>query len=142
MKERIKAPRWSDRKGWVGGDPRRLYAFTCKHTGAVEVKPGNAGTAVGPHCDVRPATRAEAERRWQRPLHRDWKVAEPPKPCDFDRRARSLAAREAGCPLDHCACGTHDARLEEHECVSQDEPDDLEYQIREAERCAGWSYEP
>jgi len=27
--------------------------------------------------------------------------------CRFNERARSLAEREAGCPLDHCANGHH-----------------------------------
>lgn len=142
--KKIKIPRWDDRKGWTGGELHRLYAFTCLHTGQVQIRPAGLrpGDSPGPNCDVRPARRAEAEEGWQRPLHSGWKVVEPPKPCDFDRRARSPAAREAGCPLDHCACGTHDAELEQHECVSQDKPDDLEHRIRAAERAAGWSDEP
>jgi hypothetical protein len=40
----------------------------------------------------------------------------PAKPCDFNARARGFAVREAGCPLDHCACGTHDTNEEQHKC--------------------------
>jgi hypothetical protein len=36
----------------------------------------------------------------------------------------SQAAREVGCPLDHCQCGTHDSRNEEHSCP---ELEDQEY---------------
>lgn len=36
--------------------------------------------------------------------------------CRFFQYARTLAAREAGCPLDHCCCGTHDAEELLHGC--------------------------
>jgi len=44
--------------------------------------------------------------------------------CNFMERAFTLAEREFGCPLDHCACGTHDVENKEHECEI-DEPPDL-----------------
>lgn len=69
-------PRWNGRKGWVGGDSRTLYAFTDRLNGEVVVHPGGyPQTHVGPNADVRLATRAEAERLWQSPLHSGWKVA-------------------------------------------------------------------
>jgi len=47
-----------------------------------------------------------------------------PKPCTYNSRPMSFAAREAGCPLDHCACGTHDALNEDHKCIIvDDEPE-------------------
>lgn len=71
-------PRWDSRKGWIGGDTRTLYAFTDRRTGRVVVMPGPGtrfgSTAVGDFADVRPATRDEAERLWQSPLHSGWKV--------------------------------------------------------------------
>lgn len=76
---RVSLPRWSDTKGWKGGDSRRLYAFIDNLTGRVTVHPGNAGlrhssVPVGPNATVRPATRLEAERHWQSPLHDGWRV--------------------------------------------------------------------
>lgn len=45
--------------------------------------------------------------------------------CNFSRRAKSLAEREVGCPLDHCMCGTHDAENKAHECkIPEDDPFD------------------
>ena len=41
--------------------------------------------------------------------------------CTYERRAQSLAEREAGCPLDHCRCGTHDVEEAAHRCPP--EPD-------------------
>lgn len=70
---RIPLPRWNSRKGWMGGEPNRLYAFTCRQTGIVKIRPVY-DTGSGPECDVRPATRAEAERDWQSPLNPGWKV--------------------------------------------------------------------
>lgn len=40
------------------------------------------------------------------------------KKCDFMRRAKSQAEREAGCPLDHCECGTHNP---DHDCGFDEE---------------------
>lgn len=40
----------------------------------------------------------------------------PPPRCEYSRRARSFAAREVGCPLDHCSCGTHDSENGRHIC--------------------------
>ena len=76
---RVSLPRWSDTKGWKGGDSRRLYAFVDNLTGRVTVHHGNAGlrhssVPVGPNATVRPATRLEAEQHWQSPLHAGWKV--------------------------------------------------------------------
>lgn len=58
------------------------------------------------------------------------------KKCNFMSRARSFAALEVGCPLDHCACNTHDV---DHECYEHDDHDD---DVREAERNAGWDPNP
>ena len=73
----IPLPRWSDRRGWSGGDPKRLYAYVDRLTGQVHVRPGGAKWAslIG-NAEVRPATRAEAERGWQNPLNPGWKVVE------------------------------------------------------------------
>jgi hypothetical protein len=73
-------PRYDEKRGWIGGDSRTLYAFTGRRTGAVEVYPGGgSGKKLlmhwGPEADVRIATRDEAERLWQNPLHAGWKVA-------------------------------------------------------------------
>lgn len=70
-------PQYSERRGWVGGDNRTLYAFTDKRTGAVGVHPGGGrGKKLlmhwGPEAKVRVATRAEAEKHWQKPLHPGW----------------------------------------------------------------------
>lgn len=43
------------------------------------------------------------------------------------------------CALDHCICGTHDANNEEHICK---ETNDLDEEIIEAERHAGWDPNP
>jgi hypothetical protein len=42
------------------------------------------------------------------------------KPCNFSNRPMSFAAREVGCPLDHCMCGTHDVDNERHVCPDED----------------------
>lgn len=72
-------PKWNDKKGWMGGDSRRLYAYIDRLTGKITVWPGSSGLShspakVGPNADVRPATRAEAVKHWQDPLHVGWKV--------------------------------------------------------------------
>ena len=78
--KKIGLPRYDERRGWIGGDSRTLYAFTDRRTGRVFVYPGGgAGKKllmhVGPEADVRRATRSEAESLWQTPLHAGWKVA-------------------------------------------------------------------
>lgn len=70
-------PQYSEKRGWVGGNNRTLYAFTDKRTGAVAVHPGGGpGKKLlmhwGPEARVRTATRAEAEKHWQKPLHPGW----------------------------------------------------------------------
>lgn len=70
-------PQYSERRGWVGGSNRTLYAFTDKRTGAVSVHPGGGQGKkllmhVGPAAKVRVATRAQAEAHWQKPLHPGW----------------------------------------------------------------------
>lgn len=72
---RVKMPRYSEARGWHGGDDRALYAFVGRATGAIIVAPIYCGRYVGPDCDVRLATRSEAEKHWQMPLHGGWKVA-------------------------------------------------------------------
>lgn len=68
-------PHWNDKRGWIGGDSRTLYAFTGRVTGQVVVYPGGYRVPMGPDVAVRIATREEAERLWQSPLHVGWKVA-------------------------------------------------------------------
>ena len=76
LSKRVKLPRWNDRRGeWVGGDSRTLYAFTGRVTGQTAVYPGGYRFPFGPEVDVRMATRAEAERLWQDPLHSGWRTA-------------------------------------------------------------------
>lgn len=73
---RVKLPRYNEREGlWQGGDSRTLYAFTEKRVGRTFVLPGGVVHYMGPEVTVRIATRDEAERLWQRPLHRGWNVA-------------------------------------------------------------------
>jgi hypothetical protein len=69
-------PRWNESKGWIGGDSHTLYAFTDRLTGKISVQHGGyPQTHVGPNATVRVATRAEAEREWQKPLSPAWKIA-------------------------------------------------------------------
>lgn len=69
-------PRWSDRKGWIGGNSKTLYTYIDNVTDRIAVAPGgHAHVQVGPNAEVRMATRAEAEMLWQSPLHGGWKVA-------------------------------------------------------------------
>lgn len=70
-----KLPRYDERKGWIGGDPRTLYAFTGNVTGEVVVQPGGGARGIGPTATVAVATRAQAEKHWQSPLHAGWKVS-------------------------------------------------------------------
>lgn len=79
---KARLPRWNPKKGWTGGDSKALYAFTDKRTGRVKVAPGTGDGFVqwqvgGPEQTVRLATRAEAQRLWQKPLHKGWKVSCP-----------------------------------------------------------------
>lgn len=64
------------RKGWQGGMGTALYAVTDKRTGAIQVRPGDWFAGIGPEVTIRVATRDEAERLWQSPLHSGWIVAE------------------------------------------------------------------
>ncbi len=73
---RTPLPRYDERKGaWRGGDGRTLYAFIGHLTGHMVVRPGGQVTNMGPEVTVRVATRDEAERLWQNPLHVGWRVA-------------------------------------------------------------------
>lgn len=63
------------------------------------------------------------------------------KKCNYMNRVRSFAEREAGCPLDHCSCGTHDANNEEHGCP-EDDYSGHDDEVRDAERRAGWDPNP
>lgn len=67
-------PRYSERRGWTGGSSSVLYAFQDRRTGKVSVRPGRSVGGIGPEVDVRVATRAEATKHWQDPLHSGWKV--------------------------------------------------------------------
>jgi hypothetical protein len=63
-------------KGWIGGDPRTLYAFVDQRTGATTVCPGGGqACGIGPAATARVATRREAEEHWQYPLNPGWRVA-------------------------------------------------------------------
>jgi hypothetical protein len=69
-------PHYDKRKGmWRGGDTRTLYAFTGHRTGQTVVYPGGPAINMGPEVTVRVASREEAERLWQNPLHVGWTVA-------------------------------------------------------------------
>ncbi len=70
----IQLPRYTPKSGWKGGDTKRLYAFVDKYTHQIIVRPGGKNVGIGPEVKVRPATRAEAEKHWQSPLHDGWKV--------------------------------------------------------------------
>lgn len=59
--------------------------------------------------------------------------------CRYNETATSFAAREVGCPLDHCMCGTHDSGENRHKCKVPTERDE---EIAEAERAAGWDPNP
>lgn len=85
----MRLPKYSERRGWVGGDKNVLYAFEDKRTGHVLVRPREhlGGSGPGPDVFVRVATRAEAERLWQSPLHSGWKTKNP------GRRSRARRRR-------------------------------------------------
>lgn len=72
-------PKYNAKKGvWIGGDSRMLYTFSDPDTGRWMVRPGAGPTGkitdVGGRALVRVATKAEAEREWQNPLHAGWTV--------------------------------------------------------------------
>jgi len=78
-----KLPHYSEKTTrWVGGDSHTLYLFTDKRTHAQSVVPGHRDSLrkLGPELTVRVATRQEAERHWQNPLHSGWKVEEEARP--------------------------------------------------------------
>lgn len=88
----------------MGGDNRTLYAFTDKRTGSVGVFPGGGrGKKLlmhwGPEAKVRVATRAEAEKHWQKPLHRGWTTLGRSSTAPFARLAvdATAAARRGDC---------------------------------------------
>lgn len=56
--------------------------------------------------------------------------------CTYYERVKTLAEMEAGCPQDHCSCGTHDVN---HDCEREN---DLQATIRELEMKAGWDPNP
>jgi len=72
---KIKLPRYSERRGWTGGDAKALYAITDKRTGRLSVLPVWGMRGVGPVATVRVATLEQAEAHWQAPLNANWKVA-------------------------------------------------------------------
>ena len=41
---------------------------------------------------------------------------EKPKKCAASETAKTFAAREVGCQLEHCECGTHDVEEDHHVC--------------------------
>lgn len=68
-------PKYSDRRGWRGGDSHTLYTFEDKRTGQLSVRPGGGVRDIGGEVHVRVATRAEAKKHWQEDLHPGWKIA-------------------------------------------------------------------
>lgn len=82
LKSTVAAPAFRSKLGrWTGGDSRTLYAFTDERTGQTVVRPGGATkvstsmNGIGPDAKVRVATRDEAEKLWQNPLHEGWKTS-------------------------------------------------------------------
>lgn len=74
------SPKYDPKRGaWYGGDRKTLYTFTDPATGNMVVRPGGGVSKssvllAGPQARVRIATKAEAERLWQSPLHSGWLV--------------------------------------------------------------------
>lgn len=71
---RAALPRYSETRGWHGGAKNTLYAIEDRRTGGVVVRPREQMRGIGPEVAIRLATRSEAERHWQRPLHSGWKI--------------------------------------------------------------------
>jgi len=44
--------------------------------------------------------------------------------CNYSKHNSSFAAREFGCPLDHCMCGTHDVDNHHHTCPTNLQDDE------------------
>lgn len=69
---KTKTLKYSETKGWTGGDSRTLYTVTDLRTGQQTVRPGWNLERVGPVVDIRIATQAEADAAgWPR----GWTVA-------------------------------------------------------------------
>lgn len=73
---KTKLPKYSDKRGWYGGDEYALYCFEDNRTGRIKVSPVYCAGGIGPEVSVRVATREEAEKYWQNPLNPSWKVTE------------------------------------------------------------------
>ena len=73
---KMKMPKYTEGRGWTGGEKDRLYHLTDKRTGQKWVKDIGNMRGTGPEVEVRHATRAEAEEMHQKPLHPGWKVSE------------------------------------------------------------------
>ena len=77
-RERRGLPKYSAKKGgWTGGDTRTLYTFSSPSGSWWRVAPGMGAKGTinhGPDTIVRVATQAEAEEKWQKPLHSGWNV--------------------------------------------------------------------
>jgi hypothetical protein len=75
---KTRTPTFNFERGcWMNGHPGTLYTFIDKRTGHFVVRPGERGrhaTGIGPECQVRVATRSEAEEKWQSPLNPAWYV--------------------------------------------------------------------
>jgi hypothetical protein len=77
----VSLPTYDAKRGWHGGDRRTLYLFTFPDYGAGEtsrVIPGDTlpSKLISPQATVRVATRDEATRGWQDPLHGGWHVTD------------------------------------------------------------------
>jgi hypothetical protein len=58
--------------------------------------------------------------------------------CNYQARVTTWQERDVGCPLDHCACGTHDVNNEHHDCNTTEYDDE----VTAAEHAAGWYIDP
>lgn len=87
-KTKVAVPSFRPKAGtWTGGDSHTLYAFidptrpSASGEPHVVVRPGGGTKAssmmkgIGPDAKVRVATKEEAEKLWQNPLHAGWKTA-------------------------------------------------------------------
>jgi len=68
-------PRYSEKRGWHGGAKKVLFTLTDPNVPSwMAVRPAQNMRSMGPGVHIRVATRAEAEKHWQHPLHPGWKV--------------------------------------------------------------------
>lgn len=68
------ATAYSEKRGWAGFEPRRIYVIIDRRTGVTKARPGDQLSGIGPEVIIRPASKEEAEKHWQNPLHGGWIV--------------------------------------------------------------------